>query len=235
MQNDSWPKRWISSNPGTVFSPLREHENPTSSGGAPFNPWVLLLLALILVGGPASAYSGGQAEAMGDGGLENADRSFFIAFPPDFTVSTDAKALARESYFPLDDGFVRLGGCYSGRDYEGTNFGSACVVVSVSPAREQDRNCARFDGDTLCGDQEGVRDVVVNSLRFKRADLSDAAVGHRLEARDYWTVRDGKRYDIRLFVSYTDIGMYSPGEMKEFPREEGWARLTAVLNSFSFR
>ncbi|WP_338666678.1 hypothetical protein [Pseudodesulfovibrio methanolicus] len=162
-------------------------------------------------------------------------RSFTMDFPVDFTVSSDAKTLARESYFPLDDGSVRLGGCYSGADYEGTNFGSACIVVSVSPAAEGGGDCARFDGDLLCGTEQGVRDAVVNGLPFRRGDMTDAAMGHRLEARDYWTVRDGWRYDIRLFLSYTAIGMYTPGEMREFSQEDCWSRLTGVLNTFSFR
>ncbi|MGE4422697.1 MAG: hypothetical protein AB7D39_10400 [Pseudodesulfovibrio sp.] len=190
------------------------------------------MLALVLAGGATSACSAGGPETAAvprDDG-----RSFTMDFPADFTVSGDAKTLARESYFPLDDGSVLLGGCYSGPDYAGTNFGSACVVVSVSPAGEGG-DCARFDGDLLCGAEQGVRDAVVNGLPFKRGDMSDAAMGHRLEARDYWTVHDGQRYDIRLFLSYTATGMYTPGEKREFSREDCWDRLTAVLNTFSFR
>ncbi|MEZ7196536.1 hypothetical protein [Pseudodesulfovibrio karagichevae] len=195
--------------------------------------WIFLLLALVAAGGAASVcWAGGPGTAAA--GKDNAP-AFTMAFPADFTVYDDPKALAQESYFPLDDGSVLLGGCYSGPDYAGTNFGSACVVVSVSPAEEDGDDCARFDGDSLCGAEQGVRDAAVNGLPFKRGDMSDAAMGHRLEARDYWTVRGGQRYDIRLFLSYTDIGMYGPGEKREFSREDCWARLNAVLNTFSFR
>jgi hypothetical protein len=158
-----------------------------------------------------------------------------MAFPDDFTVSTDAEELTPKSYFPLGDGSMRLGGCYSGEDYAGTNFGSACIVVSVSPDAEPDRDCARFEGDAFCGEKDGVRDAVVNGQPFRRADMSDAAMGHRLEARDYWTIRDGQRYDIRLFVTYTAIGMYTPGEKQAFSSKDCWSRLTRVLNTFSFR
>jgi hypothetical protein len=194
---------------------------------------MLLLLALAMAGGVTTACSASRPDTASAQGADT--RSFTMDFPADFTVSTDTKTLAEKSYFPQDDGSVRLGGCYSGTDYEGTNFGSACIVVSVSPAAEGAEDCARFDGDSLCGAEQGVRDAVVNGLPFRRGDMSDAAVGHRLEARDYWTVRDGLRYDIRLFVSYTAIEMYTPGEKREFSREDCWARLTGVLNTFSFR
>jgi hypothetical protein len=197
--------------------------------------WLFLLTVLIVAGSPAAVCAGGGPEAAGAEGLAKGDRSFAMAFPDDFTVSVDAAELAAKSYFPMDDGTMRLGGCYAGEAYADTNFGSACIAVFVSPSNERDRDCARFEGDTLCGEENGVRDEVVNGLGFKRADMSDAAVGHRLEARDYWIVRDGRRYDIRLFVSYTAIEMYTPGDKREFSREDCWSRLTGILNSFSFR
>jgi len=130
---------------------------------------------------------------------------------------------------------MRLAGFYSGQAFAGTNFGSAGIVVSVAPARKGENDCARFEGDLLCGAEEGVRDTVVNGIQFKCATLEDAAVGHRLEVREYWTVRHGQRFEIRLSVSYTDIGMYTPGEKREFSLADSWAKLTAILNTFSFR
>ena len=232
MRDESRPNNLVFSIPGRGFAQSIERGRCSRLGSL---LWIFPLLVLMLVGGAAPAWSGGPSEKAGVTVHGDAEGTFIMAFPADFTVSTDAKTLARKSYFPLDDGSVRLGGCYSGPDYTDTNFGSACIVVSVSPATEQEKDCAIFDGDTLCGEGEGVRDATVNGLRFRRADLSDAAMGHRLEARDYWIVRDGRRYDIRLLLSYTDIGMYTPGEKREFPREECWAKLTGVLNTFSFR
>ena len=236
MHDESRPNNRINPIPGPVFAQSAERGKRVRFGGLPGALWRMLpLLVLMLAAGAVSARAGGMSKAAGATAYQDAEGTFIMAFPADFTVSTDAEALAPKSYFPLDDGTVRLGGCYSGRDYQDTNFGSACIVVSVSPATEREKDCAIFDGDTLCGEAEGVRDATVNGLRFKRADLSDAAVGHRLEARDYWIVRDGHRYDIRLLVSYTDIGMYTPGEKREFPIEKCWARLTGVLSTFSFR
>jgi hypothetical protein len=188
---------------------------------------LFLLTVLVAVGTPIFSCAGDVAA--------DADRSFTMAFPADFTVSADPSRLAAKSYFPMDDGSMRLGGCYAGEAYAGTNFGSACIAVFVSPDDGRDRDCARFDGDTLCGEEDGVNEAVVNGLRFKRADMADAAVGHRLEARDYWIVRDGRRYDIRLSVSYTAIEMYTPGDKREFSPVDCWSRLTGVLNTFSFR
>ncbi|OIQ48791.1 hypothetical protein BerOc1_03544 [Pseudodesulfovibrio hydrargyri] len=203
--------------------------------GQRVSAWLFLLVVLCAVGSPVFARAGGSPEKARTDAPDDVGRSFAMAFPVDFTVSTDAKQLAAKSYFPLDDGSMRLGGCYSGEEYAGTNFGSACITVSVSPDEGRDGDCARFDGDTLCGEEGGVRDAVVNGLRLRRADMSDAAMGHRLEARDYWIVHDGRRYDIRLFVGYTAMEMYTPGEKREFSLEDCWARLTGVLNTFSFR
>lgn len=197
--------------------------------------WRLVpLLAVIVAAVPAFADSkcpeGAGATVRGD-----AAQSFTMVFPADFTVTDDPKLAARQSYFPQVDETMRLAGFYSGQAFAGTNFGSAGIVVSVSPAREEESDCARFEGDLMCGAEEGVRDTVVNGIQFKSATLSDAAVGHRLEVREYWTVRHGQRYEIRLSVSYTDIGMYTPGEKREFSPADCWAKLTAVLNTFSFR
>lgn len=204
------------------------------SGGAALL-WAALALAALLAAGPASAAGDSCPGTTGAGARLDATQSFSLAFPADFTVSTDPKSLNGMRYFPLADGEMQLGGCYSGREFEGTNFGSACIVAGSRPAEAREADCARFDGDLLCGPDQGIDDVTVNGMPFKRATLSDAAMGHRLETREYWTVRHGRRYEIRLSVSYTDIGMYSPGEKREFSQEACWARLTGILNTFSFR
>ncbi len=220
----------------TVCRQLEAHRSQRGAGRiARGVAWALLVLVAVLAAGPVTAAPEGCPEAAETEVYQDAANSFTIAFPSDFTVTTDPNALAPMRYFPLDDGEMRLGGCYSGQEFEGTNFGSACIVVGSRPAETREADCARFDGDLLCGTEQGVRDVVVNGLRFKSATLSDAAVGHRLEMREYWTVHRGRRYEIRLSVSYTDIGMYSPGEKREFSQEACWAKLTDILNSFSFR
>ena len=193
------------------------------------------MLAVIVVVAPALACAACSAEATAATVRGDTAQTFTMAFPADFTVTSDPKQVAGQSYFPQADETMRLAGFYSGQAFAGTNFGSAGIVVSVSPASKGESDCARFDGDMMCGAEQGVRDTLVNGIQFKIADLSDAAVGHRLEVREYWTVRHGQRYEVRLFVSYTDIGMYTPGEKREFPVAECWEKLTAILNTFSFR
>jgi len=177
-----------------------------------------------------------------DAGLESTDsavhsdaeHSFTLKFPSDFTVTADPKIIAQQSYFALASEPVRLGGFYSGRDFADTNFGGACIVVSASPAKEQENDCARYDGDLFCGPEQEVRDAEINGIGFKSAILADAAVGNRLEIREYWTIRNGCRYEIRLCLSYSDIGMYAPGEKQEFDRDKCWGKLTGILGSFRF-
>ena len=186
-------------------------------------------MALLLWG----AVGGGAA--LGADSLHwDAEHTFSMNFPGDFTVTTDPGALAGKSYFPQDAENLRLAGFYSGMDFEGTNLHAAFIVVVASPAKEEERDCARFEGDVLCAPDQEIRDTEINHVPFKWAALADAAAGQRVDVREYWTVRDGRRYEIRLCLTYSDIGMYPPGEKKEFGPEACWKKLTDILNTFSF-
>ena len=64
--------------------------------------------------------------------------------------------------------------------------------------------------------------------------MQDAAAGNRLEARKYWTIRDGRRYEVLLTLGYTDIANYTPGTMQEFDKKACWKTLLSILETFSF-
>ncbi|MFW5490372.1 MAG: hypothetical protein ACNI3A_18425 [Desulfovibrio sp.] len=192
----------------------------------------LALLALLCTACVASNAAPDSADALAV--HSDAEHSFTMKFPADFTVTTDPKQLAQRSYFPLADGTLRLGGYYSGKEYAGTNLHSASIVVSVVPAKEQENDCARFEGDLFCGPDQEIRDATISGVQFKYTTLSDAAAGQRVDTREYWRIHNGLRYEISLCLTYSDIGMYTPGEIKEFNQNECWARLTGILNTFSF-
>ncbi|WP_419785471.1 hypothetical protein [Pseudodesulfovibrio sp.] len=159
---------------------------------------------------------------------------FTMQFPKDFTATNDSEALAAKSYFPVDAEDMVLGGYYSGKAYANTNFSGAIVAVTETPAESGDDSCTEFDGDTVCKSDEGVGDVIINAIPFKLATIEDAAVGHRLEARKYWTIRNGHRFEVLLSLSYTDMGAYTPGTVKEFDKKACWEKLVSIMKTFSF-
>ena len=200
-----------------------------------FRSTALRLLALgLLLAALGCAKSTANADMAAQDAPPGPARTFSIAFPDDFTVTTAPKTLCAHSYFPVPAEGMVLGGYYSGDAYAGTNFGSASVVVSVRPPDALGEDCTDLDGSTACGPKAGVRSAVVNGIAFRYAEMNDAAVGHRLQARQYWTLHDGRRYEVLLAVSYTDIGMYTPGAVKGFDADACMARLLDILHTFTF-
>ena len=184
-------------------------------------------MALILA---ASVACAGTTAPTGTG----AGLSFTLEFPGDFTVVKDGQSLEGHGYFPLMLSDVALGGYYSGTAYAGTNFRSMGVAASEAAAKDGDEGCADFDGYRMCRGDEGVGDVTVNAIPFRYAAMQDAAAGNRLEARKYWTIRNGRRYEVLLTLSYSDIANYTPGTVKEFDKEACWKKLLSILGTFSF-
>ena len=184
-------------------------------------------MALVLVAGIACA--GTTASPTTD-----TPPSFTMEFPGDFTVTKDGRPPEGRSYFPLMQNDVALGGYYSGTAYADTNFRSMSVAASETLAKDGDEDCADFDGYRMCRGDEGVGDATINAIPFQYAAMQDAAVGNRLEARKYWTIRDGRRYEVLLTLSYTDASNYTPGTVKEFDRKGCWEKLLSILQTFSF-
>jgi len=160
--------------------------------------------------------------------------SFTMEFPDDFTVMKDGRPSEGQNYFPLMQDDVALGGHYSGTAYADTNFRSMSVAASETRAKDGEEDCADFDGYRMCKGDEDVGNITINTIPFLYAAMQDAAVGNRLEARKYWTIRDGRRYEVLLTLSYSDISNYTPGTVKEFDRKSCWDKLLAILETFSF-
>jgi len=160
-------------------------------------------------------------------------RAFALTFPAGFTVTDNPEAPGLKGYFPLTDQTMILGAYYSGPDAAGTNLNAAAIAASVTEATLPE-DCAEFDGDRLCGAEDGVETVAVNDIPFRRATMEDAAMGHRLKAAKYWTVRDGRRYELRLSLSSTAIDLYPAGTKKEFDLDACWKQLTGIAGTFAF-
>jgi hypothetical protein len=184
-------------------------------------------MALLLAASAACA--GTTASSQTDSGP-----SFTLEFPADFTVTKDGRPLEGQSYFPMMQKNVALGGYYSGTAYADTNFRGMSVTASETLAKDGEEDCADFDGYRLCRGDQDVGETTINAIPFQYAAMQDAAVGNRLEARKYWTIRDGRRYEVLLTLSYSSISNYTPGTVKEFDKKGCWQKLLAILGTFSF-
>jgi len=180
----------------------------------------------------ASASANSESEALRP--YTDKEHTVSIGFPPDFTVTTDPASTKGGSYLPVDSSNMILAGFYSGTAYSGTNFSHACVVVAKQHAQGMKTDCAEYDGDPLCSGQNGVTQTMINNVAFYHASFKDAAMGHRQKSSLYWTTQGQYRYKIILTLSYTDMGMYSPGTVNAFDKKGCLQTLQSILHSFTF-
>ena len=74
----------------------------------------------------------------------------------------------------------------------------------------------------------------IDGAEFTTFEASDAAMSHYLDVRSFRSVHDGTCYAIDLLVYGTNPQVYDPPATPPFSKEQAFARMRAVLQSFRF-
>ncbi len=112
-----------------------------------------------------------------------------------------------------------------------TNFSAAAFAVSVIKEAPNEGACLSFS----LGDAENSSSTAkINGVEFKLTETDGGGMGHLMEGYVYRAFHDGRCYELGIRTSYTNIGMYDPGTVKEFNHGSVHSALKAVLESFEF-
>lgn len=113
--------------------------------------------------------------------------------------------------------------------YAGTNLFEACVIIGVGQDEEARSTCLEPSSyEEYLGEEE------FNSISFYKGSLVEGAAGNVYEVTSYRTLHEEACFEIALFLHSGNIGMYTPGDVSEFDREEVMNRLRQVLYTFRF-
>jgi hypothetical protein len=75
----------------------------------------------------------------------------------------------------------------------------------------------------------------INGVRFQHALVGGPAMSHDMVGDRYRGFTHGKCYELAVSVTFSNFGVYEPGTIKEFTRQDQQqvlAQLTRILDSF---
>lgn len=165
--------------------------------------------------------------------LESASFGFRIEYPKGWTAQRDF----RRSY--LANGTWKT---YATQGSQGTpvaalvmpgsnHITDAEVRIGVSRAPEEVESCSKPPSSLRDGSTDRER---IDGADFVRFEAGDAAMSHYLDVRSYRAVHAGACYAIDLLVYGTNPQVYDPPAMPPFSKQQAFAAMRDVLQSFHF-
>jgi len=159
--------------------------------------------------------------------------NFRIAVPPGWKIEHDFA----HGYL-ADDAWKT----YAAPDSHGTPIVSLTVPGSNQIVSAEIRVGASRDANEIAqctAPPDSVRAGTLHSERiggaeFTAFEASDAAMSHYLEVRSFRSVHDGACYAIDLLVYGTNPEVYDPPPTPPFSKEQAFARMRGVLQTFRF-
>jgi hypothetical protein len=155
---------------------------------------------------------------------------FSIKYPQDFGFNTDLRKIGKTSYIPIcDEGIKTVIGCvyYTGDLYQGTNFGSAGVEVSIIKGLSAPAECYIF------GTAQPQK-VLINGVEFVYAEENEGAAGHFSSDKIYRSLKGSDCYQLRARITSANRDNYTPGTVKSFDSQQVWNKIDPIVNSFLF-
>jgi hypothetical protein len=162
----------------------------------------------------------------------NRDYAFTLRYPKDFTLCAGGLAFCEvdsHSYIPVCDHEAVDCFVYSGRKYEGTNFGGAALSVNVLRDRRTEDDCNKIDLTV-----NPIRKRTINGFRFSYGMTGGVALGHLMRGLKYRTFYDGVCFELSANITETNFRNFDPGTIKEFRPAAIERDLNAMLNSIRF-
>lgn len=182
---------------------------------------------------PSAAVSAGGVQTAGQQDFRSDEWGFRIDYPPAWTVHHDF------SHGYLDNGAWKT---YAAPGSKGTpvlalllpesnKITAAELRIGVSDATDEVRQCTAPPDAVRPGSLGEAR---VGGTGFTTFEAADAAMSHYLSVHSYRTVHAGRCYAIDLLVTGTNPEVYDPPATPPFSRDQAFARLQQVLESFRF-
>jgi len=155
----------------------------------------------------------------------NEEYGFEIKYPKDFVVETDTiPAVIRRVIAKF-----RL---VNDRYYRKNNLVEASVVISVAKDKEALSNCLQgeamsvYKGQTLSEERE------INGITFYKDSVCEGAAGHQYEKTSYRAIYNNVCCEIALFIHSINMGVFDPGTVSEFNKDEVVEKLNQVISTF---
>ena len=108
---------------------------------------------------------------------------------------------------------------------------SAEIRIGASRDANEVARCTAPPDSVRAGSLHSER---IDGAEFTTFEASDAAMSHYLDVRSFRSVHDGTCYAIDLLVYGTNPQVYDPPATPPFSKEQAFARMRAVLQSFRF-
>jgi len=153
----------------------------------------------------------------------NEEHDFEIQYPSDFAVEVTCSPEAVTADPVV--GFRLIGDRY----YAGTNLLDACVVIGVDRSAEARATC--LEPRPI---EEYLGQEQINAITFSKGSRGGVAAGNIYDVTSYRTLHHDACYEIALFLHSHSLGVYSPGTISEFDRQEVIDRLVQILHTFRF-
>jgi hypothetical protein len=114
---------------------------------------------------------------------------------------------------------------------KGTNFEAAAFSVSELKDSNTESNC-RIVAEPP--PQESFHTETINGTRFDVTEVDGVATGSLLHGYVYRSFHNRKCYELDIRVTFSSLGSYAPGAVKNFDSEKVQRALKDVLESFEF-
>ena len=103
--------------------------------------------------------------------------------------------------------------------------------IGVSRVKQEVRSCSTPPSSVRTGSTARER---IDGAEFVRFEASDAAMSHYLVVHSYRVVHEGACYALDLLVYGADPQVFDPPATPPFSREQAFANMQAVLQTFRF-
>jgi hypothetical protein len=185
-----------------------------------------LVLFIAATTGPLPA----SERAAGWQAFQNRDYGFALAFPKHFTNYSSGLDYveAIRSYIPICHENAVACFIYNGNEYQGTNFESAGLSVSVLRDRRTENACNAIDA----GSSE-IREKTINGTRFHSYDVVGEASSHWIDTHAYRTFKDGVCFEIFASIAGFERLVAEPPP-KPFDPVKLKQELEEIVHTFRF-
>jgi hypothetical protein len=148
-----------------------------------------------------------------------------------------------EAYFPVcdeaDQGSVTLV-CFAyprEKFKDSPTFEAATFSVAEIKQATSEKGCLGGSPDWVVYPQGSDRTEIVNGVKFKVFEVSDAGMSQGLGGLVYRSFHENKCYQLNIRTAMASSGAFDPGTIREFTKED-WnevhGRLKQSLDSFKF-
>lgn len=179
--------------------------------------------ALILCVCAGIPLSGTQDASCGWLEYRNPQHGFRVCYPAGLCVTEPGEDAVVQAAVVL---FVPLADPSIGEAGAVTNLRDLKVAVGVS-------DTGSLDGSREACDAQTAERIVLGEIEFVVRRHAEGAVGNRYETLSYVTIRQGKRFEIALFLHYGHPDCYSPGRMTPFDSAAILCWFEQMVRSFS--